>query len=153
MVALHPGLDFVSDALNVPLLDASVDGVICISLLEHVFEPIQVASEIHRVLRPGGAAFVYVPFLYEYHGSPHGAGPVDCYRFSLDGISYMFRHFTLMRAQPVGRAVETSLRLLAARYSRLDRPLRRLGALVDRLRGHEAGLYQSSGYNIWLEKC
>lgn len=148
----HLGLDFVADAQNIPLRDASVDAVLCHSLLEHVFEPTQVAREMFRVLKPDGVAFVYVPFLYAYHGDPRGVGPVDTYRFSPDAIRYMFREFGLVRIQPVSRAVEASLRLLTARFNRLERAARSLGRFVDGRRGGSAGVYQASGYNIWLEK-
>jgi len=151
-IAPHPGLDFVADAQNIPLLDGSVDAILCHSLLEHVFEPTQVAREMFRVLKSDGVAFVYVPFLYAYHGDPRGAGPVDCYRFSPDAIGYMFRDFATIRVQPVSRAVEASLRLLTAPFNSLEKLARNLGRLVDGRRGRAAGVYQASGYNIWLEK-
>jgi SAM-dependent methyltransferase len=152
-LAFHPGLDFVADAQAVPLRDGCVDAVICISLLEHVFEPHAVVREIHRVLRPGGVAFLYAPFLYSYHGDPGGSGPVDCFRFSIDALCYLCRDFERMTVQPVGRATEAALRLLVPKYPRLDRPARWLGRLIDRRRGPRAGLYQASGYNVWLEKA
>src|SRR5688572_7977552 len=104
-LAPEPGLDFVGNAQQVPLRAESVEAVICHSVLEHVFEPTEVAREIYRILKPGGVAFVYVPFLYSYHGDPQGKGPVDCYRFSLDAIRYLFREFALLRIQPIDRAV------------------------------------------------
>ena len=57
-----------------------------------------------------------------------------------------------MQIQPVGRAVESALRLVVARYGPLDRLARKTGRLIDRLRGPESGIYQASGYNLWLEK-
>lgn len=147
-----PGLDFLGDALSIPLLDGSVEAVTCRSVLEHVYEPNQVAREIFRVLQPGGVAFIYVPFLQAYHGVPGKTGSVDCYRFSLDAIEYMFQCFALIRVQPVDRAVETALRLLAGRHGGLEKRLRSIGRTIDRRRGPGAGLYQASGYNVWLEK-
>src|SRR3954470_2116152 len=148
----HPGLDFVANAEQIPLRDASVDAILCHSLLEHVFEPTSVAREMFRVLKPDGVAFVYVPFLYAYHGDPRGTGPVDCYRFSPDAIRYLFRDFARIQIQPVSRAVEAALRLLTARFGRLERAARGLGRAVDSRRGGAAGVYQASGYNVWLEK-
>jgi SAM-dependent methyltransferase len=152
-LAPHPGLDFVADAQNIPLRDGSVDAVLCHSLLEHVFEPTQVAREMLRVLKPDGVAFVYAPFLYAYHGDPRGVGPVDCYRFSPDALGYLFRDFARVQIQPVSRAVEAALRLLTARFGRLERAARGLGRFVDARRGGAAGVYQASGYNVWLEKA
>lgn len=47
-----------ADALALPFRDASFDGVFCSNLLEHVPDPVRVLSEIERVLRPSGWAWV-----------------------------------------------------------------------------------------------
>ena len=44
---------------------------ISIAVLKHVKEPFKCASEIVRVLKPGGTLVSAVPFLHEYHGFPH----------------------------------------------------------------------------------
>jgi len=54
-----------------PFADESFDAVISIAVLEHVRDPFACASEITRVVRPGGKIFVEVPFLQPYHGYPH----------------------------------------------------------------------------------
>ena len=46
-----------SDALHVPILDASVDMVICAHVYEHVPDAGQMMGEIFRVLKPGGVCF------------------------------------------------------------------------------------------------
>lgn len=43
------------------LPDASLDVVMCVSVLEHVWEPKVLLKEIHRVLAPGGIALLNVP--------------------------------------------------------------------------------------------
>ncbi len=48
----------VADASDLPLEDASVDGVFCSNMLEHTRTPERVLAEIERVLRPGGWAYV-----------------------------------------------------------------------------------------------
>lgn len=64
-----------------PFLDASLDGVICAAVLEHVPDPHRILAEIRRVLRPGGVAYVEVPFLQPFH-----AAPDDYYRVTLEGL-------------------------------------------------------------------
>ena len=49
---------------GIPFPDASFDYVFCIEVLEHVPNPFQAMSEIHRVLRPLGVLVVSVPNPY-----------------------------------------------------------------------------------------
>ncbi len=44
-----------------PFEAAIFDVVLCYDVLEHLFSPERVLAEIHRVLRPGGKAFLCVP--------------------------------------------------------------------------------------------
>src|SRR5215211_1951182 len=53
--------DVVSDAF-LPFDDESFDLVICIQAFYYVPDPVRGASEIRRVLRPGGTAVITVPF-------------------------------------------------------------------------------------------
>jgi SAM-dependent methyltransferase len=46
------------------------DSILCLNTLEHIYRDQFVLCEMHRVLRPGGVAFIAVPYLYRVHGSP-----------------------------------------------------------------------------------
>jgi SAM-dependent methyltransferase len=59
------------DALALPFADDSQDTVLCIQVLEHIFEPITAVEEIGRVLRPGGKAIIMVPATSTMHLAPH----------------------------------------------------------------------------------
>ena len=48
-----------ADAVSLPIADASVDGAVCVQVLEYVDEPDAALAEIHRALRPGGRAVVW----------------------------------------------------------------------------------------------
>jgi SAM-dependent methyltransferase len=52
------------DAHELPMADDSVDGVTALEVLEHVEDPDRALTEIHRVLKPGGALCVAVPTSY-----------------------------------------------------------------------------------------
>jgi 2-polyprenyl-3-methyl-5-hydroxy-6-metoxy-1,4-benzoquinol methylase len=43
------------------LEEASLDVILCLSVLEHLTEPQQMLGEIHRLLAPGGVALINVP--------------------------------------------------------------------------------------------
>lgn len=138
----HP--DIVGDVHELPLPDNSVDAILCIALLEHVEEPLRAMHEIHRVLKPGGYLFIYVPFLYYYHPMP--GYYKDFYRFTYDGVRYMTRDFTTVEMQNVRGAFETVMNLLPI-FSK--RPL--FFNIVDRLFG-KVSSRQTSGYYVFCIK-
>jgi SAM-dependent methyltransferase len=91
-----PLTQFIADAHRIPLAAASVDGVIVQAVLEHVLDPAQVVTEIHRVLRPDGLVYAETPFMQQVH-----AGPYDFVRFTGSGHRYLFRAFEEISAGPV----------------------------------------------------
>lgn len=62
--------DVFADGAHLPMSSASFDGVVCLEVLEHVPDPSIVVAEIARVLRPGGRAWLSMPFLYPLHDAP-----------------------------------------------------------------------------------
>lgn len=52
-----PLAQFIADARHIPLADESVDAVLIQAVIEHVLDPGQVVSEVHRVLRGGGLVY------------------------------------------------------------------------------------------------
>lgn len=80
---------FVADGHRVPLSDACMDGVWVQAVLEHVYSPARVVSEIARVLRPGGVVYAETPFLQPVH-----EGAYDYTRFTPSGHRLLFGGFT-----------------------------------------------------------
>jgi SAM-dependent methyltransferase len=61
----------VGDGCALEFADDSFDTVLSIQVLEHVFEPIRMIEELHRVARPGAAIVVMVPQTANIHHAPH----------------------------------------------------------------------------------
>jgi ubiquinone/menaquinone biosynthesis C-methylase UbiE len=94
--------DIVGDIHRIPLADNSVDGVMCRSVLEHVERPADAVKEMHRILRPGGLAFIQVPSTYPYHArTGFGAYP-DYWRFFDDTLKLLFAEFSEVKIQKHG---------------------------------------------------
>ena len=53
-----------------PLRSNSADLIISNAVLEHVADCDLMIEEIHRLLKPGGKAFVYIPFMQPEHAAP-----------------------------------------------------------------------------------
>lgn len=134
--------DIVADIHHLSLQNDSFDGVICNAVLEHVYNPIQACSEIYRILKKGGKCLVYVPFLYGYHAS---SSYKDYYRYTEDGIRYLFRHFTSIEICPVRGNIETVLTLTSFKAFNLITPLARF---IDKYLSYK----QVSGYYAFMIK-
>lgn len=76
--------DVFYDGGTFPFSDARFDGVLCTQVFEHVFNPEEFLREIARVMRPGGALVLTVPFVWDEHEKPH-----DFARYSSFGLRAM----------------------------------------------------------------
>lgn len=81
----HANCEVVGDAHCLPFRDESIDAIHSVSVFEHLRHPFRVASEVTRVLRPGGTMICDVPFAYPIHGSPY-----DFFRYTPDGLKSIF---------------------------------------------------------------
>jgi SAM-dependent methyltransferase len=138
--------DIIGDIHNLPLKDNSLDAFLCIAVLEHVEDPLRACREMHRVLKPGGYCFVYIPFLYYYHAE--GGYYKDYWRFTKDSVPLLFCDFSSVEIVSVRGAVQTWLRNSPlGRYKIVEKA----GFILDRLFGKDSS-DQVSGYNIFLIK-
>ncbi len=142
--------DYVEDIHKLSFYSESIDGLFCIAVLEHVYDPKKAAEEVVRVLKKGGQAFLYVPFIYRYHANSTGDYR-DYFRYSKDGIGYLFRTCSSITICPVRGLFESLLRFtplhlipgLAALCRIMDWSSRRMRTISER---------QASGYFVHLVK-
>jgi SAM-dependent methyltransferase len=84
----RPMMDLVADLNHpIPLPDASADTVFSVSVLEHLHNPGMLIDESFRLLRPGGALVLQVPFQWRIHEAPH-----DYFRFTSFGLQHLLRN-------------------------------------------------------------
>jgi SAM-dependent methyltransferase len=77
-----PHIDIVADFPHpLPIRNSSVDGVISISVFEHLEKPEFAMREVTRILKPGGSLFIATPFQYPFHGAPY-----DFTRWTMIGL-------------------------------------------------------------------
>ncbi|HZQ07628.1 MAG TPA: class I SAM-dependent methyltransferase [Anaerolineae bacterium] len=122
---VEPGANvmLVADAHALPIANASLDGVIMVSVLEHLYDPIRAVNEVARVLKRGGLYFSYAPFYHPYHASPH-----DYFRFTREGYLSLLREFSKVEIVSGGNyiAVANDLGAYAFGGSRGGRALARV---------------------------
>jgi SAM-dependent methyltransferase len=79
---MHKKADVYYDGSVFPFADAEFDSVVINEVFEHVFHPDGFLSEVGRVLKPGGALLMTVPFVWDEHEPPR-----DYARYSSFGLS------------------------------------------------------------------
>jgi SAM-dependent methyltransferase len=94
-MSTHPNI--FGDVTATPLSGECADVIICTEVLEHLENPGKCTDEIFRILRPGGRAYISVPFMYPIHADPY-----DFQRFTADGLRRLFRDFVSIEITPMG---------------------------------------------------
>lgn len=81
-------------------MEARYDAVIALAILEHVYDPPAAIENFKRALKPGGRLFLYVPWMWRYHG-PKNLLFQDYQRLSRDGMAYLLRDFEEVTLYPL----------------------------------------------------
>jgi len=134
--------DIVGNIEKLPFEEGEMDSIFCLAVLEHVENPIKAVSECHRVLKNGGKALFYVPFLFNYHAEV--GYYKDYWRFTKDGCEYLFSKFSKIEILAVSGRFETWGMLSGIKLIKIT------GRFLDYLFVKETK--QVSGYFIYVEK-
>lgn len=131
------------DIENMPFQNESFGAFICKSVLEHVENPQKAVNELYRILKKEGKGLIYVPFLFPYHAEK--GVYKDYWRFSEDGVRYLFRSFSFIEIEKVRGFFETTAYFLPYLRKILIYPAR----LLDKILSSKN---QTSGFVIFVVK-
>lgn len=120
--------DICCDIHDIAAVSGSFDSVIA-QVLEHLREPQRAVTEIHRVLKAGGALVASTRFINCYHPDPH-----DYYRFTADSLAELCSGFQEVRIRPHGNALQAVWHLVNNDYRAARVLLNVLNPLIARIR-------------------
>lgn len=131
--------NIISSAEEIPLNDASLDGIICSQMLGDVWDVKKAITEIARTLKKGGKIIITESLLSEEHDVPH-----DYWRFTkYTWKKLLEEHFTIDVLEPRGgyhtQKAQNSIRYHINKYNLYKKPfLSRLFHLWALCTGHWA---------------
>ena len=145
--------DIVYDICSEPdeTLIKKFDKIICIAVLEHVYDPFQAVRNIRMMLKDNGVLYGYVPYLFYYH-APTDLRYQDYFRFSKDALSYLFKDFKNLEIFPIRGRISTPLNILF--QPRWKRHIEKTGIniLLDKFTSDTKNIEQCSGFNFIVKK-
>lgn len=101
------GCDVVADIeKRIPFDSNSVNHVVCLNVLEHIYHYDNVLREANRILLPGGAFYLATPFLFQIHGSPD-----DYFRYTDTALHRLLKEagFRTIESIPMGFGIFSSI--------------------------------------------
>jgi SAM-dependent methyltransferase len=100
-------VDIIIDITNISNIESnSIDGLICVSVLEHVDNLDRAIGEIHRILRKDGKLILTVPFAFPYHDV------VDYWRLGKDIYFNFFNDFHIHKLTNLGGTFSSIVNVL-----------------------------------------
>ncbi len=145
--------DIIYDICSDPdqILVEKFDKIICLAVLEHVYDPFQAVKNIKLMLKDNGVLYGYVPYLFYYH-APRSLKFQDYFRFSKDALAYLFKDFKSLEIFPIRGRVSTPLNILFA--GRWKKYIEKSGIniLLDKFVSDDKNSEQCSGFNFIAKK-
>jgi SAM-dependent methyltransferase len=77
-------LDVIANNTMLPFCEKSFDFILCTQVLEHVYDPQKLMSEVYRVMRDDALFLITFPMSWELHEKPY-----DYYRYTYFGIEHL----------------------------------------------------------------
>ena len=128
-------------------LQNKYDKIICIAILEHVYNPFKAIDNLKKMLKDNGTIYGYVPYLFYYH-APRDLKFQDYFRFSKDALAYLFKDFREIELYPVRGRISTPLNIMFAGRWKKYIEKTNLNIFLDNFVSNEKNLKQCSGFNF-----
>lgn len=100
-ISPHANPDILFDAQKpFPIENESFDHIVCMNVLEHVYEYQKLLKEAYRVIKKEGTMIASTPFMYRVHGSPD-----DFFRYTDSALTRAFTDagFVHVEVTPLGK--------------------------------------------------
>ena len=127
------------------------DKIICLAILEHVYDPFKAVENLRSMLKSNGIVYGYVPYLYHYH-APKSLQFQDYFRFSKDALAYLFKNFSEVELFPIRGRISTPLNILFSKTWKRYIEKFKLNIFLDKFASDEKNIIQCSGYNFIIKK-
>jgi SAM-dependent methyltransferase len=121
-------VDVFYDGKHIPFPDHSFDSVFCSEVLEHIFNPDEILTELSRVTKPQGRMLITVPFCWNEHEIPY-----DYARYSTFGITHLLQKhdFKIIECKKSGNFVQVLFQLWALYFFELFKKLGKTGYILS----------------------
>ena len=132
-------------------LSERFDVIICLAVLEHVYNPFIAIKNLRKMLKKDGVIYGYVPFLYHYH-APEDLYFQDYYRYSKDGLAYLFKEFNNLKLYPLKGRLSSSMNILFGSLWKRTVEKFYFNQLLDKIVSKNKNFKQTSGFNFIATK-
>jgi len=114
-------IDVVYDGKTLPFSNDYFDALVTFEVLEHIFNPHEILTEINRVMKPGASMIMTVPFCWNEHEIPY-----DYARYSSYGLRHLLQQcgFEVISLKKTGNHVQVIAQLVILYLFELFKPLK-----------------------------
>ena len=147
----YPDIIFdLCDELDFSLKE-KYDKIICLAVLEHVYNPFLAVDNLKSMLKQNGVLYGYVPYLYHYH-APSDLKFQDYFRFSKDALIYLFKDFSDLKLFPIRGRISSPLNILFAGRWKKYIEKTNFNMFLDKFFSDDKNVKQCSGFNFVAKK-
>ena len=132
-------------------LENKYDKIICLAVLEHVYNPFKAIENLRSMLKDNGIIYGFVPYLYKYH-APMDLKYQDYFRFSKDTLAYLFKDFSDVELFPLRGRLSSALHMLIGNIWKKYIEKTKLNFFLDNFISEEINFKQCSGFYFIVKK-